>query len=112
MDALPTVTIALRDAFVAMGEVALAEQLVDARVHALCECGEPGCLTFYLSPPVSPCPGGYRVVLPIAVSTVGVCDGTITVVEDEAIGLVDAESQARLTEYLALEGVVPRRVMP
>jgi hypothetical protein len=65
-------------------------------------------MSFYLSEPRSPCPGSYRVVLPSAVLTVGVCDERIGWVQDEALDEKD-ETVQRLREYRALVGVVPRR---
>jgi hypothetical protein len=108
-DALPTVANALRQSLIDEGEQALADGLVGACVHALCECEEADCMSFYLSPPLSPCPGEYRVVLPSAVMTAGVCDEQIGWVQDEVLDESDEKTHARLREYLELLLVVPRR---
>jgi hypothetical protein len=106
-DALPTVAAALERSLAEEGEHNLARSLREARVHALCECGASDCMSFYLSEPRSPCPGKYRVVLPSAVMTVGVCDERIEWVQDEALDEDDETSQ-RLREYRNLLGAVPR----
>jgi hypothetical protein len=111
-EALPTVATALASSLAEAGEVALAAQIETARVHALCECAEDTCMSFYLSPPlVGRCPGEYRVVTPDAVTTIGVCDEQLGWVQDETIDN-HPETPRRLAEYWALEGQVPRHVPP
>ena len=69
----------------------------------------PDCMSFYLSQPIEgPCPGEYRVVMPAAVMTVGVCDERIGWVQDEALGRTDELTLRRRTEYEALGSTVPR----
>lgn len=106
-DVLPTVAAALERSLAAEGERKLARSLRGARIHALCECGESDCMSFYLSDPRVRC-RKYRVVLPSAVMTVGVCDGGIKWVQDEALHESDDETLERLREYQKLVGVVPR----
>jgi hypothetical protein len=112
-DALPSVATALEQSLRDEGELGLARSLANARVYALCECSQHDCMSFYLSPPLDgPCPGDYRVVMPRAVMTVAVCDETIGWVQDEALDMDDAEVRARLREFRALEGIVPRHRPP
>jgi hypothetical protein len=112
-DVLPTVATALRESLVAEGELALADDLGDARVYALCECSAQDCMSFYLSAPLpGPCPGEFRVVMPSAVMTIGVCEGHMGWVQDEIQDESDAETQARRREYQRLEGIVPRAPQP
>jgi len=51
--AMPTVATWLQAGLRHAGEDLLAEQIDTARVHALCECGENYCFSFYLMPPIS-----------------------------------------------------------
>ena len=109
LEALPTLGAALQRSLLDEDEPHLAASLSTARVYALCECGEPACMSFYLSPPIEgPCPGEYRVVIPAAVMTLGVCDEQIDWVQDEVLGRTDEETLRRRSEYESLGRVVPR----
>lgn len=106
---LPTLTAALKPSLLREGEPALSAQVDVARIHALCYCGEPDCLTFFLAPPdESPCIGAYRVVMPDAVMTIGVCNEQMWRVEDDTNGRQDERTRAKVAEYGALRSRVAR----
>ena len=108
-DALPTLSAALRTSLLREGEPALAEQVESLRIHATCACDEEGCLSLYVAAPRSaPC-GDYRVVLPDAVITIGVCDERMEYIEDNALMRDAEDTPARMGEYGAVEGTVPTR---
>jgi hypothetical protein len=82
-DALPTPAMALRTSLAREGEPALAAQLDQVRVHATCACGGEGCLSVYVAPPRdAPCGDAYRVELPTAVFSIGVCAERLEFIDD------------------------------
>jgi hypothetical protein len=109
-EALPTLATALRTSLLREGERALAEQLDELRVHATCACGEEGCLSLYVaSRRDAPCRDAYRMVLPDALISVGVCAERIEFIEDNALVRDGEDTSARSSEYRAVVSRVPTR---
>ena len=107
-DVLPTLSAELKPSLIRAGEMALAASIDSLRVHALCNCGDPECMKLYTSAEKHPCPGDYRVVLPDAVLTMGVCEEAISSIEDYAADWTT--TNARIAEFVRLRQLVkPRR---
>ncbi len=110
VDALPTLAAALRDSLLREGDAELAAQVDEVRIHATCGCDEEGCLSVYVAAARgAPCGDTYRVVMPDAVVTIGVCAEQIEYIEDGVLQEAD-DTPDRRREYRALEGTVPTRL--
>lgn len=109
IDALPALARALQESLTREDEAALAEQVEEARVHALCGCDESGCLGVYLAPE-EPCADHYRVVTPDAVITVGVCRELLHWIDDKELVTPAGSDTRRRAEYEALRPHVPSRL--
>ena len=80
------------------------------RAVASCGCDEEGCLSVYVAAARgAPCGDTYRVVMPDAVVTIGVCAEQIEYIEDGVLREAD-DTPDRRREYRALEGTVPTRL--
>lgn len=109
-EALPTLATALRTSLLREGEQDLAKQVDEVRVHATCACDEEGCLSLYLAPRRhTACVDAYRVVLPDAVISIGVCAERMEFIEDNAVVRAAEDTPARSSEYRVLVGRVPTR---
>lgn len=106
VEALPTLGSTLKDSLLREGEDGLAKQVDTAEIHAFCECDLEGCRSFWLAPPMEgKCEGEYRVVLPDAVISIGVCDEKMGWVHDERLG--QPYDAARHAECERLKDLVP-----
>jgi hypothetical protein len=110
VDALPVLARALQESLRREDEDALAEQVEEARIHALCGCDDGGCLGVYLAPEREPCVGHYRVVTPDAVITVGVCREVLDWIDDNELVSSAGSDPGRRAEYEALRPHVPSRL--
>ncbi len=110
VDGLPTLARDLRQSLIRGDEHKLAEQVDEARVHALCACDEEGCLGVYLAPERGPCTGQYRVVTPDAVVTIGVCQEILDWIDDNELVSPAGSDPQRRSEYEALRPHVPGRL--
>jgi hypothetical protein len=111
-EALPTLARALKESLIREGEPELAAQLEQARIHALCGCGDRECMSFYVMPPEDERsrPGDYNTLEPDAVIAVDIHKGRMTFIEDLVTRRWDPDTRARLAEYEAVAAVVPRHV--
>lgn len=109
---MPTVATWLRAGLRDDGEALLAEQVDTARVHALCECDEDYCFSFYLMPPIpiSERRGRWTGTMPNGFESIGIDEGRMAWVQHEFRGPIDAVTEEGLRaigEYQSLVGVVP-----
>lgn len=109
IDGLPTLACELRESLLREGEADLAAQVDEATIHALCGCNDEGCFGVYLAPERGPCIGHYRVVLPDAVVSVGVCRESLDWIDARDWQAADAHPERR-QEYEALRPHVPTRL--
>ena len=112
-EAMPTVATWLDAGLRHDGEALLAEQVDTARIHALCECGEDYCYSFYLMPPtpVGERRGRWEGLTPNGFESIAIDAGHMAWVQHEFRGPIDAvteEGLQAICEYQALVGVVPR----
>lgn len=115
-EAMPTVAAWLREGLRREGEESLAAQVDTARVHALCDCSDDSCFSFYLMPPIPVAERGHRYtgLAPEPFDSVGIDNGHIAMVQREFWGQIDAASDEEIRafrEYQALVGVVPREAV-
>jgi hypothetical protein len=110
VDALPALARALQESLTREDEGALAQQVEEARVHALCRCDDSGCLGVYLRPERERCVGHYRVVTPDAVITVGVCRELLDWIDDNELVTPAGSDPRRRAEYEALRPHVASRL--
>ncbi len=110
VDALPALAAALRESLLREGEPGLAAQLETAQVHALCRCDDRACLGVYLAPEREPCGDAYRVVMPDAVITLGVCHERLDWIDDNELLTPAGSDPRRRAEYEALRPLVPSRL--
>lgn len=109
-DRLPALATALRESLLREGEPELAAQLETAEVHALCGCDDRACLGVYLAPERETCGDGYRVVMPDAVITLGVCRERLDWIDDNELLTPAGRDPRRRAEYEALRPLVPLRL--
>jgi hypothetical protein len=108
-DALPRLARDLRESLAREGEAELAEQVDMVRVYGLCACDEEGCLGVCLAPERERCVGGYRVVTPGAVITVGLCRERLDWIDDNEKVSPAGRDPERRREYERLRSQVPAR---
>jgi hypothetical protein len=109
VDVLPALARELCESLLSEGESELAAQVHQARVHALCACGNSDCTGVFLGPERGPCVGHYRAVLTAAVVSLGVCRGRLEWIDDRDLTGALANATRRV-EWEALRPYVAARM--